>query len=219
MRCTSNKAKWTDGQTDCGGRSKHLSCSWGNPRGWSGVGLGVGGWGDRHLGVWCAVISGKLFEHFHNKSRFCQKKAVFSHCSTQSSLPHGPAPSLCLIRAHSGELKTHTHVPLHPWPQQPWWKQARCPWTGEQTYTHVSLHTWGIPQLWREALTLATTWSDPENTSSVREAETEGHAVCDSTDGKRPEQANAQTQRVGSWWSEAGEEVMLLLGCWKVGTR
>ena len=40
--------------------------------------------------------------------------------------------------------------------------------------------------------------------------------MCDSTDGKRPEQANAQTQRVGSWWSGAGEEVVFLLGCWKV---
>ena len=28
---------------------------------------------------------------------------------------------------------------------------------------------------------------------------------CDSTDGKRPEQADTQTQRVGSWLSEARE--------------
>ena len=42
---------------------------------------------------------------------------------------------------------------------------------------------------------------------SVREADT-GHAGCDSTDGKRPEQADPQTQRVGSWllgaWGEEG---------------
>ena len=68
----------------------------------------------------------------------------------------------------------------------------------------------------REALTFATTWRDPENTSSVREADTEGHAGCDSTDGKCPEQTDPQTQRVDSWLSGAGKEVVLLLGCWKV---
>ena len=113
MRCTSNKAKWTDGQTDSGGRSKHFNYSWENPHGGSGVGVGVGGWGGRHLGVWYAVISVWLFERFHNKSRrFYQKISVFSHCSTQSPSPHGPAISLCLIRAHSGELKTHPHMPF-----------------------------------------------------------------------------------------------------------
>ena len=39
----------------------------------------------------------------------------------------------------------------------------------------------------------------------MREADTEGRTGCDSTDGKRPEQADPQTQRVGSWWSGAGE--------------
>ena len=38
----------------------------------------------------------------------------------------------------------------------------------------------------------------------MREADTEGHTGCDSTDGKRPEQANPETQGVGSWLSEAG---------------
>ena len=38
---------------------------------------------------------------------------------------------------------------------------------------------------------------------SVREADTEGHEGCDSTDGKHAEQADPQTQRVGSWWSGA----------------
>ena len=33
----------------------------------------------------------------------------------------------------------------------------------------------------------------------------EGHTGCDSTDGKRAEQADPQTQRAGSWWSGAGE--------------
>ena len=32
----------------------------------------------------------------------------------------------------------------------------------------------------------------------MREADTEGHTGCDSTDGKRPEQADPHTQRVGS---------------------
>ena len=39
----------------------------------------------------------------------------------------------------------------------------------------------------------------------MREADTEGHTRCDSTDGKRAEQADPETQRVGSWWSGAGE--------------
>ena len=38
----------------------------------------------------------------------------------------------------------------------------------------------------------------------MREADTEGHTGCDSTDGKRPEQADPQTQKVGSWLSGAG---------------
>ena len=38
----------------------------------------------------------------------------------------------------------------------------------------------------------------------MREADTERHTGCDSTDGKRPEQFDPQTQRVGSWLSEAG---------------
>ena len=39
---------------------------------------------------------------------------------------------------------------------------------------------------------------------TVKEADTEGHTGCDSTDGKRAEQADPQTQRVGSWLSGAG---------------
>ena len=39
----------------------------------------------------------------------------------------------------------------------------------------------------------------------MREADTEGHTGCDSTDGKRAEQGDPETQRVGSWWSGAGE--------------
>lgn len=42
----------------------------------------------------------------------------------------------------------------------------------------------------REALTFATMWTDPENTMLRKEADTEGHTGCDSTDGKRPEQAD-----------------------------
>ena len=37
----------------------------------------------------------------------------------------------------------------------------------------------------------------------MRGADTEGHTRCDSTDGKRAEQADPQTQRVGSWLSGA----------------
>ena len=39
----------------------------------------------------------------------------------------------------------------------------------------------------------------------MREADTERHTGCDSTDGKYPEQADPQAQRVGSCLSEAGE--------------
>ena len=39
---------------------------------------------------------------------------------------------------------------------------------------------------------------------SVRGADTEGHMGCDSTDEKRPEQADSHTHRVGSWLSGAG---------------
>ena len=45
----------------------------------------------------------------------------------------------------------------------------------------------------------------------MRGADTEGHTGCDSTDGKHAEQANPQTQTVGSWWSGAGGE-----GLWVV---
>ena len=41
----------------------------------------------------------------------------------------------------------------------------------------------------------------------MREADTEGHTVWDSTGGKRPEQAHPQTQRVGSWLSRAGDRM------------
>ena len=37
----------------------------------------------------------------------------------------------------------------------------------------------------------------------MRGADTEGHTGCDSTDGKRAEQADPQTQRVGPWLSGA----------------
>jgi len=47
---------------------------------------------------------------------------------------------------------------------------------------------------------------------SVREADT-GHAGCESTGGKRPEQADPQTQRVGSWLSGAGEGAVLGMDC------
>ena len=36
-------------------------------------------------------------------------------------------------------------------------------------------------------------------------ADTDGHTGCVSTDGKHAEQANPETQGVGSWWSGAGE--------------
>lgn len=36
--------------------------------------------------------------------------------------------------------------------------------------------------------------------------------MCGPTDGKRPEKANPQTQRVGSWLPGAEEGVGLLLG-------
>ena len=42
----------------------------------------------------------------------------------------------------------------------------------------------------------------------MREADTEGHTGCDATDGKRPEQANPQTQRrsgcQGLGWQQVG---------------
>ena len=41
----------------------------------------------------------------------------------------------------------------------------------------------------------------------MREADTEGHTGCGSTEGRCPEQADAQTQRVGFWLSGAGEVV------------
>ena len=47
---------------------------------------------------------------------------------------------------------------------------------------------------------------DPENTMLRREADT-GHTGCDSTNGKRSEQAKPQTQTVGSWSSGAREAV------------
>ena len=50
-----------------------------------------------------------------------------------------------------------------------------------------------------EALRLATTLMDPENTTLSERQDTEGHMGRDSTDGKRPEPADPQTQRVGSW--------------------
>ena len=47
-------------------------------------------------------------------------------------------------------------------------------------------------------------------------------AGCDPMDGKRPEQADPQTQRVGSWLSGAGEGVVLGMDCsgikrWQLG--
>ena len=59
----------------------------------------------------------------------------------------------------------------------------------------------------RFSLTLATTWMAPRTRCSVREADTEGHTECDTTNGKCPEQADPQTQRVGSWLSGAGERI------------
>lgn len=41
----------------------------------------------------------------------------------------------------------------------------------------------------------ATTWTDPENTMLRKAADT-GHTGCDSTGGKRPEQADRQTELV-----------------------
>ena len=41
----------------------------------------------------------------------------------------------------------------------------------------------------------------------MRDADAEGRTGCDSTDGKRAEQADPLTDRVGSWWSGAGEGV------------
>ena len=46
----------------------------------------------------------------------------------------------------------------------------------------------------REALTFATTKMDLRTRSSVRETDTEGHTGCDSIDGKRPEEADPQTE-------------------------
>ena len=48
---------------------------------------------------------------------------------------------------------------------------------------------------------------------SVRDADAEGRTGCDSTDGKRAEQADPLTDRVGSWWSGAGERRMER-DCW-----
>ena len=57
-----------------------------------------------------------------------------------------------------------------------------------------SLHTWEHHSVLKraEALTLATTWTDPENTM-LRE-DTEGHTGCDSIDGKCPKQTDLQTE-------------------------
>ena len=59
-----------------------------------------------------------------------------------------------------------------------------------------------------EALTLATMWMDPKNTMlSERSRQTDTR--WDSTDGKRPDQEDPQTQRVGSWLSGAREGVKM----------
>ena len=56
-----------------------------------------------------------------------------------------------------------------------------------------------------QALTLATMWTDPEDKMlSERSRHRRTDTGCDSTDGKCPEQADPQTQRVGSWLSGAG---------------
>ena len=57
----------------------------------------------------------------------------------------------------------------------------------------------------KEAQTLATMWTDPENTMlSERSRHGRTHR-CDSTDGKRAEQADPETQGVGSWLSGSRE--------------
>ena len=55
-------------------------------------------------------------------------------------------------------------------------------------------------------------WVNLKPQCSVTEADT-GHTGCDSTDGKRPEQADPQTWRVGSWWSGAGKGAVLGMDC------
>ena len=57
----------------------------------------------------------------------------------------------------------------------------------------------------REALTLAATWTDLENMMLSERSQTQKDTVCDSIDGKCPEQANPQTQK--KWVS----------GCWELG--
>ena len=59
----------------------------------------------------------------------------------------------------------------------------------------------------RGALTLTSTWMDPESMVLSEGSRHRGHTGCDSTDGKHPEQADPQTLRVGSWLSEEGVRV------------
>lgn len=66
---------------------------------------------------------------------------------------------------------------------------------------HV-LHTWEHHSAIKRRQTPATTWMDPETRCSVREADTEGHTVWDAMDGKRPEQAYPDTERL---WVSAGD--------------
>ena len=70
-----------------------------------------------------------------------------------------------------------------------------------------------------EALTLTTTWTDPENTMLSERSQTQKDPQCDSIDGKRPEQASLQTESgflvVRGWgrgWGVTAYRAGLVLG-------
>ena len=75
------------------------------------------------------------------------------------------------------------------------------------TGTLKTIHPYSIKQTTpqRGALTLLPHGQTLKTGCSLRETDTEGHTVCDSMDGKCPDQTHPQRQTVGSWLSGAGE--------------
>ena len=117
----------------------------------------------------------------------------------------GPSGSTARTAAQGGQCSPENHLDTSP-------HNSTAHNSQRGSISGGRIHRTRSPRPWEhrsatkrgEAPTLVPRGWTLRTRHTVKEADTEGHTGCDSTDGKRAEQADPQTQRVGSWLSGAG---------------
>lgn len=152
----------------------------------------------------CPALQQTGIKTTRGKTVWCCRKLKLP-CDLAISMGPGPTPKDG--KQVFKQTLVHHCPPWHDFLHWPELKQSMHPSVDEHINIMCSLHTWEHHSATKreEAPDTANTWMDPENTVLSERSRHRRTLGVDSTDGKSPEQADTQTQRVGLWLSEAGE--------------